>query len=101
VKFWLHISDDEQAKRFERRANDPLKQWKLTEEDWRNREKADAYVDAAEEMFLRTDHGLAPWVIVSGEQKKFARIAVVEHLIRQLEEGMHRWGMTVPDPLDD
>lgn len=100
VKFWLHISDDEQAKRFARRANDPLKQWKLTAEDERNREKADLYVEAAEEMFLRTDHGLAPWVVVAAEQKKFARIAVVEQLIEHVEDGMRRWGMDVPDPPD-
>ncbi len=101
IKFWLHISDGEQEKRFERRAEDPLKQWKLTDEDWRNRDKADRYIEAAEEMFLRTDHGLAPWVVVAAEQKRFARIAVVEELIVRIEEGMRRWEMEVPEPLTD
>lgn len=100
VKFWLHVSDDEQAKRFERRAENPLKRWKLTDEDWRNRDKAEAYVEAAEEMFLRTGHDLAPWIVVAAEQKKFARIAVVEQLIDHIEDGMRRWAMDVPPPLD-
>ena len=101
IKFWLHISDDEQAARFEDREKDPLKRWKLTEEDWRNREKADLYAEAAEEMFVRTDHGIAPWVVVPAEQKRFARVAVIEELIARMEEGMARWGMEVPGPLDD
>ncbi|CAN5626657.1 hypothetical protein BH24ACT4_BH24ACT4_19680 [soil metagenome] len=101
LKFWLHISDEEQAKRFEGRAEDPLKQWKLTDEDWRNRDKSTRYQEAAEEMFVRTDHGLAPWVVVAAEQKRFARITVVEELIVRLEEGMRRWGMEVPEPLTE
>lgn len=101
IKFWLQISDDEQGARFERRAEDPLKQWKLTDEDWRNRDKSDHYEAAAEEMFVRTDHGLAPWVVVTAEQKGFARIAVVEELIVRIEEGMRRWGMEVPEPLGE
>ena len=63
VKFWLHISDEEQLRRFERRKKDPLKAWKLTEEDWRNREKRAEYEDAVEDMFARTDQparSLAP-----------------------------------------
>ena len=55
VKFWMHISDDEQLKRFERRKKNPLKQWKLTDEDWRNREKRPEYVEAIEDMLARTD----------------------------------------------
>ena len=100
VKFWLHISDDEQAARFEDRESNPLKRWKLTDEDWRNREKADQYREAAEEMFALTDHGLAPWVVVPAEQKRWARVAVIEHVIGHVEDGMRRWGMEVPDPLE-
>src|SRR5436305_4940641 len=66
IKFWLHVSDGEQLRRFERRKRLPLKRWKLTEEDWRNREKRGAYEEAVEEMFERTDHPAGPWTIVPG-----------------------------------
>ena len=97
VKFWMHISDDEQLRRFNARAADPLKQWKLTAEDWRNRDKNRAYDAAAEDMFDRTDHLLAPWDVIPAEQKRYARIAVIDTLILRIEEGMRRWGLRVPD----
>lgn len=100
VKFWLHISDDEQLRRFERRQSEPLKRWKLTDEDWRNRKKNRLYDAAAEEMFERTDHDLAPWDLVSGEQKRYGRIALMDQLITRIEEGMERAGMKVPKPLE-
>jgi polyphosphate kinase 2 (PPK2 family) len=96
VKFWMHISDDEQLRRFNARAADPLKQWKLTEEDWRNREKNREYDKAAEEMFQRTEHDLAPWDVIAAEQKRYARIAVIDTLNRRIEDGMRRWGLPVP-----
>jgi len=101
VKFYMHVSDDEQMRRFEGRAVDPLKRWKLTEEDWRNREKNRQYEAAAEEMFSRTDHKLAPWDVIGAEQKRYARIAVLETTIKRVEEGMRRWGMEVPPHVDD
>src|SRR5215218_7392807 len=64
LKFWLHISDEEQLDRFERRKNKPLKGWKLTDEDWRNREKRGAYCEAVEDMLERTDHEAAPWHVI-------------------------------------
>ena len=97
VKLWLHISAEEQLKRFEDRQNDPLRRWKITEEDWRNRTKADEYMVAAEEMFERTDHHLAPWDVISGEQKRLARVQVLEMAIHRVEQGMIRWGMPIPD----
>ena len=97
VKFWMHISDDEQLRRFNARAADPLKQWKLTTEDWRNRDKNRAYDAAAEEMFEHTDHPLAPWEVIPAEQKRYARIAVIDTLILRIEEGMRRWNLRVPD----
>jgi polyphosphate kinase 2 (PPK2 family) len=102
VKFWLQISEGEQLKRFEGRQKDPLRQWKITEEDWRNRTKANEYLIAAEEMFERTDHHLAPWDLISGEQKRYARVRVLETAIHRVEQGMVRWGMAVPaeDDLD-
>lgn len=96
VKCWLHISVDEQLKRFEDRQNDPLRRWKITDEDWRNRTKADEYVAAAEDMFERTDHDLAPWDVISGEQKRLARVQVLETAIIRIEQGISRWGMAVP-----
>jgi polyphosphate kinase 2 (PPK2 family) len=106
VKFWLHISDAEQESRFIARANDPLKRWKLTEEDWRNRSRNRQYDRVAEEMFRRTSHPLAPWEVIAAEQKRFARIAVLETLNRRIAEGMVRFGMEVPvlselDDIDD
>jgi AMP-polyphosphate phosphotransferase len=96
VKFWLQISAEEQLKRFEDRQNDSLRRWKITDEDWRNRNKADEYAVAAEEMFERTDHHLAPWDVISGEQKRFGRVRVLETAIHRVEQGMIRWGMDVP-----
>jgi polyphosphate kinase 2 (PPK2 family) len=97
VKFWLHISDDEQSARFEARQANPLKRWKLTDEDWRNRANNRRYDAAAEEVFARTDHVLAPWDLVAGEQKRYARVAVLERLNERIEAGMRRWGFDVPD----
>ncbi len=96
VKFWLHITDDEQLRRFERRAEDPLRRWKITDEDWRNRKRNSDYAVAAEEMFERTDHRLAPWDLIPANQKKFARVQVLETLIDRIEAGMRRWGTPVP-----
>lgn len=99
VKFWMHVSDEEQLRRFEGRAADPLKRWKLTDEDWRNREKNRDYEAAAEEMFTRTDHKLAPWHAIAAEHKRFARIAVLQTVISDVEDGMRRWGIEVPEPV--
>jgi polyphosphate kinase 2 (PPK2 family) len=100
AKFWLHISDAEQLRRFERRANDPLKRWKLTAEDWRNREKRPQYVEAVEEMLERTDTLQAPWILVEAESKRFARVKVMESVIEQVERGCAARGFELPQPLD-
>jgi polyphosphate kinase 2 (PPK2 family) len=91
VKFWLQISADEQLRRFQSRQKDPLRAWKLTEEDWRNRKKVEQYEHAIEDMFARTNHELAPWHVVSGEQKKWARVVVLETLNQRIEEGIARF----------
>ncbi len=103
VKFWIHISDDEQLRRFEGRRDDPLKRWKLTDEDWRNRDKNRQYDDAAEKMFASTSHADAPWEVIAGEQKRYARIAVLETVNRRIEDGMRRYGIEPPaiSALDD
>jgi polyphosphate kinase 2 (PPK2 family) len=96
IKFWLHISDEEQLKRFKRREKDPLKAWKLTDEDWRNREKRDAYSKAVEDMVERTDHQLGRWHLVEGDSKRYARVKVLETLIADIETGMRERGFTPP-----
>jgi polyphosphate kinase 2 (PPK2 family) len=88
MKFWMHVSEEEQLKRFQKREKDPLKSWKLTDEDWRNREKRPAYEEAVEEMLERTDHPGGPWHIVPGDSKKYARIFVLETTIAEIERGM-------------
>ena len=98
VKFWLHISAKEQLKRFESRAADPLKSWKLTPEDWENREKRSEYEPAIEEMFAETDHPHARWRVVPAESKRYARVHVVEVVCEEIEAGMRRWGQEPPAP---
>ena len=92
VKFWLHISDKEQLRRFRARETDPLKRWKLTDEDWRNRERRPDYERAVAEMLKRTDHKAAPWTVVAADSKPYARVAVLGAVIEQLEQGMRRAG---------
>jgi polyphosphate kinase 2 (PPK2 family) len=96
VKFWLHISEAEQLKRFERRAEDPLKAWKLTEEDWSNRSKRVDYEQAVEEMVVRTDQPHAPWRMIAAESKRFARVAVVRAVNEAIEVGMRARGQEPP-----
>jgi AMP-polyphosphate phosphotransferase len=85
VKFWMHVSEEEQLKRFQDRAGDPLRAWKLTDEDWRNREKRPQYEVAVEEMLARTDHPKAPWHVVPGDDKRMARVTVVETVCAAIE----------------
>jgi AMP-polyphosphate phosphotransferase len=92
IKFWMHISDEEQLRRFNSRKTDPLKQWKLTDEDWRNRKQRKRYVSAVEEMLERTDHPAAPWRVIAAESKSFARVAVIEQVVAALEAGLRATG---------
>jgi AMP-polyphosphate phosphotransferase len=96
VKFWLHVSAEEQLKRFRKRERDPLKAWKLTREDWRNREKRPAYAEAVEDMLDRTDREHAPWTLVEADSKPYARVKVLESVIAALEEGLAREGIRPP-----
>jgi len=98
VKLWLHTSSEEQLKRFKSRAEDPLKSWKLTEEDWRNREKRPQYEAAVEEMLERTDQPHARWRVVSAESKRFARVEVIRLVNEEIEKGMGRAGQEPPPP---
>jgi polyphosphate kinase 2 (PPK2 family) len=85
VKFWMHISEEEQLRRFQSRANDPVRAWKLTDEDWRNREKRPLYEAALEDMLERTDHSKAPWHVIAADDKRFARVTVVETVCAAVE----------------
>ena len=85
-KFWVHISKDEQLRRFQERENTPYKAWKLTAEDWRNREKWDLYEGAVEEMLLKTSTVTAPWTIVEGTDKAWARVKVLKTVVDTLSK---------------
>ena len=93
VKLWLHVSAEEQLRRFHKREVDPIKRWKLTEADWHNRERRADYVAAVEEMFSHTDRPHAHWHIVPAESKRFARVRVIEHVIDALEHGLRVEGI--------
>ncbi len=101
IKFWLHISGKEQLKRFKDREQDPLKTWKLTDDDWRNREKRDEYKQAVEDMLARTDEPNAAWHLIPAESKRYARVAVIDAVVEEIEAGMRRHGMEPPEPIDD
>jgi AMP-polyphosphate phosphotransferase len=85
VKFWLHIDQDEQLRRFKARELDPFRSYKLTEEDWRNRAKWDRYYEAVEEMLEKTSTTWAPWTVVEANDKYHARVKVVQTLTKALE----------------
>ena len=89
-KFWMHISPDEQLRRFEERQQVEYKRWKLTDEDWRNREKWGEYEQAANEMIVRTSTPTAPWTIVEAEDKRFGRIKVLQTVVQRLEDELGR-----------
>ncbi|MFB9860900.1 phosphate--AMP phosphotransferase [Salinicoccus siamensis] len=85
IKFFLSLDKDEQLERFESREDDPAKQWKLTDEDWRNREKWDEYVEASEDMIRKTHIAFAPWHVIPGNNKKYARITALKKVIETCE----------------
>jgi polyphosphate kinase 2 (PPK2 family) len=84
AKFWIHISPEEQLARFQAREHTPYKAWKLTEEDWRNREKWEPYREAVDDMLIKTSTLTAPWTVVEGENKWFARVRAMETLVSLL-----------------
>jgi len=88
VKFWLQISADEQLRRFQERQDTEFKRFKITDEDWRNREKWDDYVAAACDMVDRTSTGLAPWTTVEANDKHFARVKVLRTVCERLEHAL-------------
>ena len=90
LKFWMQIDKEEQERRFKARQENPDKQWKITEEDWRNREKWDLYEEAVNEMLIRTSTPDAPWVVVEGNCKYYARIKVLETVVCAIEKRLEK-----------
>jgi polyphosphate kinase 2 (PPK2 family) len=81
---WLQISKQEQMARFKKRATDPMKHWKITEEDWRNRNKWNAYLKAAEDMFAKTSPEFAPWQVIPANFKWYARVKSLETVCKRV-----------------
>ena len=87
-KFWVHISKDEQLRRFQQREAIAFKRYKITAEDWRNREQWDAYKSAINDMVAHTSTEFAPWTLVAGNDKRFARVQIVKTLCKHLEAAL-------------
>ena len=102
VKFWMHVSLDEQLRRFQDRERDPLRQWKLTDDDWRNREKHGQYLAAVEDMIERTDHEAGRWYVIPGDDKRHARVAVIERVCDVVEQALveRYYAAEAPSPSD-
>lgn len=90
LKFWMQVDSEEQLQRLKSREENPEKSWKITAEDWRNREKSGLYEKAAEEMMLRTSTANAPWIIVEANDKKFARLKVLTSVVDTLKVALHQ-----------
>ncbi len=86
LKFWVDVSDEEQLTRFQARQEDPAKQWKITPDDWRNREKYPQYKSAIDDMFRLTSTTYAPWTVLESDDKKHARIKALKIIVEALEE---------------
>jgi polyphosphate kinase 2 (PPK2 family) len=97
VKFWMHISEAEQLRRYRGRERDPLKRWKLTDEDWRNLAHRASYERAVRDMLGETSHEGAPWRLIAAENKPYARVAVLTAVIEAIEAGLRSAGQ---EPLD-
>ena len=96
AKFWIHISREEQLRRFEERKGIGYKAWKLTDEDWRNRKKWSVYEEAVEEMLVKTSTRSAPWSLVEGNDKYWARTRVLSRMVEILSKEL---GYTPTNPL--
>jgi polyphosphate kinase 2 (PPK2 family) len=87
-KFWIHISPAEQLRRFKERETVPYKRYKITDEDWRNRDKWPAYARAVDDMIARCHTRHAPWTLVAGNDKKFARVQILKTVVNRLEAAL-------------
>jgi AMP-polyphosphate phosphotransferase len=89
-KFWLHITQKEQLRRFKGRELDPFRSYKLTEEDWRNRAKWNEYSSAVEDMLLHCSTNYAPWTVVEANDKLYARVKVLRTVVQRVEQGLRQ-----------
>ena len=85
LKFWVDVSPEEQLQRFHDRQNDPAKRWKITDEDWRNRDKYPQYKAAVEDMFRLTSTPFAPWIVLESDDKRHARVKALKIINEALE----------------
>ena len=90
IKFWVQIDKDTQLERFTLRQNTPEKRWKITDEDWRNRDKWDDYETAVDEMLEKTNTSFAPWHILESNNKKYARIKALKIVIKAIEDKLEQ-----------
>ena len=88
LKFWLHIDREEQLRRFENRQNNPLKQHKITDADWVNRNNWEKYETAIDEMLSKTHTPHAPWIVVESNSKKYSRIKVLQSVTDALDAAL-------------
>jgi polyphosphate kinase 2 (PPK2 family) len=88
-KFWLHLTKEEQMRRFKSRELDPFRSYKLTEEDWRNRAKWGEYYEAVEEMLQHTSTPYAPWTVVEAQDKYYARVKVLKTVVDAIENRLN------------
>ena len=82
----MEVRPDEQLRRFEERQSNPAKQWKITDDDWRNREKYPQYKEAIEDMFRLTSTSVAPWIILESDDKRYARVKALRTIVAALED---------------
>ncbi|MCC7167172.1 MAG: polyphosphate:AMP phosphotransferase [Rhodospirillales bacterium] len=99
MKYWVHITKDEQAKRFKAREEIEYKRWKLTDEDWRNREKWDLYELAVHDLVERTSTRIAPWTLIEGNDKHFARLRIINAYCDRLEAALGKKAPKIPEDL--
>ena len=97
VKFWLHISREEQKRRFKSLEKDPLTAWHVQPEDWEHHRKYDEYFLAIEEMLERTETEWGPWTIVEATDRRWARVKIFETIISRLEEALQQRGVPLPE----
>ncbi len=96
IKFWLHISREEQRRRFKMLEADPLENWHVQAEDWEHHRKYDEYLLAVEEMLERTETEWGPWTIVEATDRRWARVKIFKTIIRRLEEALKERGLKLP-----
>ena len=101
VKFFLHISKEEQQKRFERLENDPDSSWQVDPEDWEHHNKYADYLVATEKMLEHTESDCAPWTLIEATDRRWARIKIFHTLIRRMEKGLKNHGCDIPEDGDE